>query len=78
MNRIIFRVDKICSDYRAGSNIAMLVDCYKWCISGQSVLGLNYAYLLRDHPRKKTKGTKAGFPKGVKRIYRGKAIKEGE
>ncbi|KKK85558.1 hypothetical protein LCGC14_2772080 [marine sediment metagenome] len=60
MNRIIFHINKICSDYRFGANLSMLVDCYKWCKEGKSVLGLNYAFLLREHPKKKPPGKKAG------------------
>ncbi len=75
MNRIIFHINKICSDYRFGANLSMLVDCYKWCTEGKSVLGLNYAFLLREHPKKKPSGKKVGWKKGIKRAYRGKAIR---
>ncbi len=58
-----------------GQNNRMLEACYFWVIGkGHSSLTLNWANMLKDRPEKK--GGKAGWKKGVKRHYRGKAIKE--
>ena len=77
MSIIIFTPLKACSDYRWGKNISVLADAYLWATTGKSRKGFNYARMMRDPvPKKEKKCAKAGWPKGVKRMYRGKAIRE--
>lgn len=59
------------------TNKRRLADCYLWVTTGKSKLGLSYAPMLVDRLPKKMKPDKPGWKKGVKRHYRGKAIKEG-
>ncbi len=59
-----------------GQNNRMLEACYFWAIGkSNSSLTLNWANMLKDRPVKKG-GGKSGWKKGVKRHYRGKAIRE--
>ena len=77
MSVIIFNPLKTCSDHRWEENMSYLVDGYLWATTGVSLKGLNYTRMMQDHvEKKKKKGVKAGWPKGVKRVYRGKAIEE--
>lgn len=58
-----------------GLNNRQLEACYNWVIGrSNSSLTLNWANMLKDRPTKK--GGKAGWKKGVKRHYRGRAIRE--
>ena len=77
---IKFSFTKIIPDGKGGSNNNVLMDCYKWTKGEGSKLGLNYELMARspsDSPLKKGKGKK-GYPKGRKRVYRGKMLKEKE
>ncbi len=78
MSIIIFNPLKACSNFRWEDNMNYLVDCYLWVTTGVSLKGLNYTLMLRDPvPKRVSNGRKAGWKKGVKRMYRGgKAIKE--
>jgi len=79
MNIIIFNPLKACSDFRYEDNMGYLVDGYLWVMTGRSLKGLNYTFMMRDPvPKRTKKGKKAGWKKGVKRKYRGKAIRGGK
>ena len=50
-----FHTDLCCSDYAFEQNNLYLSDCYKWCVSTKTVMGLNYRYLLGGRGLKENK-----------------------
>lgn len=74
MNIIKFSLLELAPGTRVEDNWGPLVSCYNYCVGLPYRIQWNWKNMLTPPQPKKT--GKRGYPKGVKRVYRGKAIRE--